>query len=80
MLGVSLPSDPDDLFDYEREWAHYVDYDGEQYWLIEATWGDPGGANWIDPATPNAYYYVGAFVGDNPWGEIEIVSIIHQES
>lgn len=77
MLGVSLSSDPDDLFDYGRSDSYYVNVDGEPYWLIEATWGDPGGANWIDPATPNAYNYVGAFVGDNPWDEIEIVSIMH---
>lgn len=79
MLGVSLRSDPDDLFDYGRSDSYYVDVDGEPYWLIEATWGDPGGANWIDPATPTAYNYVGAFVGDNPWDEIEIVSVIQPE-
>ena len=77
MLGVSMYSSPDDLFDYGRSTRYYVDDDEERYWLIEATWGDPGGANWIDPATPDAYNYVGAFLGDNPWDEIEIVSIIH---
>ncbi|MCP8304583.1 MAG: hypothetical protein H3Z50_03815 [archaeon] len=77
MLGVSMSSPPDDLFDYGRDFHWYVEDDGEQYWLIEATWGDPGGANWIDPATFNACYIEGAFVGDNPWDEIEIVSIIH---
>ena len=79
MLGVSLSSDPDDRDDYRTDGPWYVDVDDEQYWLIEATWGDPGGANWIDPATLDAYNYVGAFVGDNPWEEIEIVSVIHPE-
>ena len=79
MLGVSLYSPPDDLFDYGRSTSYYVDDDGERYWLIEATWGDPGGANWIDPTTSDACYIVGALVGDNPWDETEIVSIIHPE-
>jgi len=79
MLGVSMYSSPDDRDDYRTDLPWYVDVDGEAYWLIEATWGDPGGANWIDPATPDAYNIVGAFVGDNPWEEIEIVSIIHPD-
>jgi len=77
MLGVSLNSTPDDLLDYGRDSQWYVEDNGENYWLIEATWGDPGGANWIDPTTSSALNYVGAFVGDNPWDEIEIISIIH---
>ncbi len=79
MLGVSLSSDPDDRDAYRTDGPWFVNVDDEEYWLIEATWGDPGGANWIDPATPSAYNYVGAFVGDNPWEEIVIVSIIHPE-
>jgi hypothetical protein len=77
MLAVSLDSPPDDLFGYGRDTYWYYEYNGEKYWLIEATWGDPGGGGWIDPATPDAYNYVGAFVGDNPWDSIEIVSVIH---
>jgi hypothetical protein len=79
MLGVSMYSPPDDLFDYGRSTRYYIDDDAKRYWLVEATWGDPGGANWIDPATSDAYNYVGTFVGDNPWEEIEIVSIIHPD-
>jgi len=90
MLAVSLDSPPDDLFDYGRDTRSYYDpttdevytqwyyepISGEEYWLIEATWGNPS-ESWIDPATPDAYNYVGAFVGDNPWDSIEIVSVIH---
>ena len=79
MLGVSMDSFPDDLYDYGRIESYYIDDDSDRYWLIEATWGDPGGANWVDPATPDAYNYVGAFVGDNPWEEIEVISIIHPD-
>ncbi|MCP8321499.1 MAG: hypothetical protein H3Z52_11265, partial [archaeon] len=50
------------------------------YWLIEATWGDPGGESWVDPATDDAYNYVGAFVGDNPWESVEVVSVVHPSS
>ncbi len=77
MLAVSLDSPPDDLFDYGRSNHWYYEYNDEKYWLIEATWGDPGGGGWIDPATPDACYYVGAFVGDNPWDSLEIVSVVH---
>jgi chaperonin cofactor prefoldin len=76
MLGVSMYSPPDDRDDYRTDSPWFVDVDGEEYWLIEATWGDPGGAGWMDPATPDAYNYVGAFVGDNPWEDIDIVSVI----
>ena len=79
MLGVSMDSPPDDLYDYGRIESYYIDDDDNRYWLIEATWGDPGGANWVDPATPDAYNHVGAFVGDNPWEEIEVISIIHPD-
>jgi len=79
MLGVSMDSFPDDLYDYGRIESYYIDDDSDRYWLIEATWGDPGGANWVDPATPDAYNYVGAFVGDNPWEEIDVISIIHPD-
>ncbi|MCP8314196.1 MAG: hypothetical protein H3Z53_07495 [archaeon] len=77
MLAVSLSSPPDDLYDYGRDSRWYYEYNGEKYYLIEATWGDPGGENWVDPATHDAYNYVGAFVGDNPWESIEVVSVIH---
>ncbi|NWG09713.1 MAG: hypothetical protein HXX80_05355 [Nitrososphaerales archaeon] len=77
MLAVSLSSSPDDLYDYGRDSVWYYEYNGEEYWLIEATWGDPGGDGWVDPATPNACYYVGAFVGDNPWESLDVVSVIH---
>ena len=77
MLGVSMTYPPDDLFDYGRTYRHYAEYEQIYYWLIEATWGDPGGINWIDPATSIAYNQPGAFVGDNPWEQIDIVSVIH---
>jgi hypothetical protein len=77
MLGVSLSSPPDDLYEYGRDRKWYYPYNGDEYWLIEATWGNLGGEGWVDPATPNAYYYVGAFVGDNPWDSLDVVSVIH---
>jgi len=78
MLGVNI-NKPNDLYDYGRKTAWYYEYNGKKYWLIEATWGDPGGKNWIDPATPEAYRYIGAFVGDNPWNKIEIINVVKIE-
>lgn len=76
MLGVNIRKPPDDLYSYGRKTSWYYEYNGKKYWLIEATWGEPGGKNWIDPATPDAYKYVGAFVGDNPWNKIEVVNVV----
>lgn len=78
MLGVNIDK-PNDLYDYGRKTAWYYEYNDKKYWLIEATWGDPGGKNWIDPATPEAYKYIGAFVGDNPWNKIEIINVVKIE-
>ena len=75
MLAVNV-SPPDDLFTYgNRKYRYYYEYDGVKYWIIEATWSRIG-ENWIDPATPQAYDYLGSFVGDNPWETIEVVSVI----
>jgi len=75
MLGVNIRQ-PDDLYKYGRDVAWYYEYNNVKYWLIEATWGEPGGKDWIDPATPDAYMYLGAFVGDKPWKEIKVVNIV----
>ena len=55
----------------------HVDDNDEWHRLIDATRGDAGGANPIDPAASDACCVVGASVGDNPRGEIKIVSIVH---
>ena len=76
MAAVALPSPPDDLFSYNRKFYWYYEYDGKTYYLLEATWPEIG-EKWIDPASPDALWYDGSMVGDNPWGEqLEIVSVV----
>ncbi|MGI0015264.1 MAG: transglutaminase domain-containing protein, partial [Nitrososphaera sp.] len=67
MVGVALSEQPDDHY---REFSSYVDYDGERYYLGEATWNNQLLTQQFD------YTRIGTAVGDNPWSEFSITSTV----
>ena len=76
MVGVALPNPPDDLLKFGRDSYWYYEYNGERYYLFEATWTRLG-EKWINPASPKAFQYLGSMVGDNPWGEdLKVVDVV----
>ncbi len=67
-VGVNLPKPPDDLFKYGRNSYKYINYNGKQYYIAEATW-DVTKADPLDPS------YLGFFVGD-PVKTGKVITII----
>ncbi len=66
MVGVNLSQQPDD---HNRPDSWYYDYDGNTYYLGEATWSDV----FLDPADYSQY---GSAIGDMPWSEFLINDVV----